>query len=190
MLPRYWHGMQAAGSMAHLRVIDGGVGSKARRDREFERLYLESYSLVYNYVRIRLGNDHDAEDVVADAYLRAARAFDQYDPSRAKFSTWVTKIAINCMNGFWRKERSVTAIDDIPEGSFAVADETEHLSDRDQVDRLLSVLTPEELELVLMKYRDGKRNVDIAEELGMNPSTVATKLFNAINKMRATQKEK
>ena len=39
-------------------------------------------------------------------------------------------------------------------------------------------------DLVLMKYLLGCRNVDIASELGMNASTVATKLAGALAKMR------
>ena len=40
-----------------------------------------------------------------------------------------------------------------------------------------------------MKYREGYRNVEIAEKLGMNASTVSTKLFNAIAKMRSVIEE-
>lgn len=35
-----------------------------------------------------------------------------------------------------------------------------------------------------MKYRDGKRNVEIVAELGVNPSTLSSRLFKAIRKMR------
>ena len=49
---------------------------------------------------------------------------------------------------------------------------------------LLGVLSPEERELVLLKYQEGLRNVDIAERLEMNASTVSTKLAHALTKMR------
>ena len=88
----------------------GGEGRRGRavdpeREREFERLYRESYGLVYNYVRMRMGGADDAEDVVAEAYLKAARSFGAFDPARAKFSTWVVRIAANCMNDRWRRAR-------------------------------------------------------------------------------------
>jgi DNA-directed RNA polymerase specialized sigma24 family protein len=53
------------------------------------------------------------------------------------------------------------------------------------VDRLLSVLSEEERNLVVMKCREGYRNVEIAAELDMNPSTVSTRIFNAMAKMRS-----
>ena len=156
---------------------------------EFEKLYLESYRLVYNYVRYRMDDASAAEDVVAEAFLLAARSFSKFDPSRAKFSTWVTKIAINCMSNHYRSLRPAETIDSVPEATFADSGMEDEVCDRDLVDRLLGVLTDEEREIVLMKYRDSKRNVDIAEELNMNASTVSTKLSNALHKMRAAAKE-
>lgn len=146
---------------------------------------MESYGLVYNYVRYRMANDHATEDVVADAFLKAARAFDRFDPARSKFSTWVINIAINCMNSHYRKVRPTVALDDAPLNATVDYGEADHVDDRDMVDRLLGCLDEDERRLVVMKYHEDKRNVDIAQELGMNASTVSTKLANALAKMRA-----
>ena len=141
---------------------------------------------MYNYVRSRMRDDDGAEDVVAEAYLKAARSFSRYDPTRAKFSTWVVRIAVNCMNDRWRRARPTACIDDVPESRLAQPDGTAAVDDRELVDRLLDVLDDRERDLVLMKYLLGYRNVDIAEELGMNASTVSTKLANALAKMRSS----
>jgi RNA polymerase sigma-70 factor (ECF subfamily) len=42
-----------------------------------------------------LGSVQDAEDVVQEAYLRAWRAREQYDPSRSSVRTWMYRIATN-----------------------------------------------------------------------------------------------
>ena len=130
-------------------------------------------------------DDGAVEDVVAEAYLKAARSFSKFDPARAKFSTWVVTIAHNCMNDHWRRTRQTTCIDDVPESHFAESDGTDVVNDRDLVDRLLGVLDDVERDLVIRKYLLGYRNVEIAKELGMNASTVATKLANALAKMRS-----
>lgn len=165
-----------------IRVMRTGTADD--RKREFERLYRESYSYVYNYVCYRMADVAVAEDIVAEAFMKAARAFDRFDPARAKFTTWVINIAINCMNSHYRKERQTSALEDIPESVVAVPGEQDAVADRDLVFHLLKAINEEERELVLMKYREDKRNVDIADELGMNASTVSTKLANALMKMR------
>lgn len=153
-------------------------------EQAFTRLYLESYGVVYNYVRRRMMGDAAAEDVVAEAYLLAARSFRRFDPTRAKFSTWVIRIACNCMVSYYRRERPSVPLDELPESVFSVQDEQSAVDDREMVDQLLGVLDERERELVLLKYCDGMRNVDIALELGMNASTVATMLSRAVAKMR------
>lgn len=154
------------------------------RELEFERLYLDSYGLVYGFVRGRMSSDADAEDVVAEAYLKAARSFASFDPARARFSTWVVAIAKNCMISHFRKEKPATTLDDVPESVAAVSGGQDAVEDRDLAYRLLSTLDDSERMLVLMKYHDGMRNVDIARELDLNPSTVSTKLAKALAKMR------
>lgn len=152
----------------------------------FEQNYRESYSLVYNYVLRRMANREAAEDVVSEAFLKAARFYDRFDSSRAKFSTWVISIARNCISDYFAREVATAPIDEVPEGIFAEEDEQQNqFGDAELVQKLLALLDDDERELVYLKYYEGLRNVEIAEQLGLNASTVSTKLARAIAKMRA-----
>lgn len=86
----------------------------------------------------------------------------------------------------YRKARPTIALDDVPERVCAVHGEQGAVEDRELVVQLLGCLDEDERMLVACKYRDGMRNVDIARTLGMNPSTVSTKLARALSKMRET----
>ena len=139
---------------------------------------------MYGWVRVRMPSDADAEDIVSEAYLKAARAFSSFDPKRAKFGTWVTAIARNCMVSHFRKQRPVVALEDAPESVFAQDGHEDAACGLATVKQLLACLEDDERELVAMKYHEGMRNVEIANELGINQSTVSTKLARALSKMR------
>lgn len=156
----------------------------SRRMRDFEGLFRECYSEVYNFVFYPMLDEQAAEDVVAESFLRAARYFDRYDPSRAKFSTWVKSIARNCMNDYYRKHPKTITIEDVSEAALVSGDDfVKHTENADMAKRLLSLLKEDERELVRMKYFDGLRNVDIAQQLGLNESTVASRIQRALAKM-------
>lgn len=159
-------------------------GPESRAD-EFSRLYKENYSLVFNYVRYLVVDQTAAEDITSEAFLKAARSFKRFDPSRAKFSTWVITIARNCAFDYFDANKPTAVLDDVPEGAYSAPDAfVGHLSDVDLVTRLLATLDEDERELVFLKYHEGLRNTEIATQLQMNQSTVSTKLSRAIAKMR------
>ena len=153
--------------------------------RSFEANYREHYSLVFNYVRRRMPNREATEDVVSDAFLRAARYYSRFDPSRSKFSTWVISIARNCISDYYEKDVLLAPIDEVPEGVYAdESDNNSGIDNKELAEKLLSMLDDEERELVFLKFYQEKRNTEIAEELGMNVSTVSTKLSRIMAKLR------
>ena len=178
----------ATGKVGKHTGISSVRGGAETSEARFEKLYLENFGYVYGYVRSRMSSEAEAEDIVSEAFLKAARAFASFDPSRASFGVWVIAIAKNCMASYFRKIRSVTAIEDAPERALSVPGEQDNVDDRELVEQLLACLDDDERLIVACKYRDGLRNVDIAEELGMNPSTVSTKLAKALAKMRVDAK--
>jgi RNA polymerase sigma-70 factor (ECF subfamily) len=68
------------------RVLDGDKPL-------FEVLMRRHNERVYRAARAIVRDDHEAEDVMQDAYVRAYSHLAQFD-GRAKFSTWLTKIAV------------------------------------------------------------------------------------------------
>ena len=159
-------------------------------ERLFEKLYRESFGVVYGYVRAHMASEADTEDIVSEAFLKAARAFSTFDPKRAKFSTWVTAIARNCMISHFRKTRPTAALEDVPGEAVAVSGGQSDVDNKLLVEQLLECLKDDERELIILKYQEGLRNVDIAEALDMNTSTVSTKLANALARMRTYMEEK
>ena len=79
------HGVPDEAVVAHVRAGDIA---------QFEILMRRYNQRLYRVVRSILRDDAEAEDVVQDAYVRAYTYLDQY-AGEAKFSTWLTRIAVN-----------------------------------------------------------------------------------------------
>src|SRR3954471_12158529 len=69
------------------RVIAGDVAA-------FEIIMRRHNQRLYRIGRAILRNDAEAEDVMQDAYVRAYEHLKQF-AGRAKFSTWLSRIAVN-----------------------------------------------------------------------------------------------
>jgi RNA polymerase sigma-70 factor (ECF subfamily) len=85
------------------RVLDGEAAL-------FETLMRRHNERVYRAVRAILRDDSEAEDVMQEAYVNAYTHLRQFD-RRAKFATWLTKIAVYEALGRIRRRGRSTAMD-------------------------------------------------------------------------------
>src|SRR5215216_7020417 len=61
----------------------------------FRALFDRHSRAVYRLAHRMTGNPQDAEDVVQETFLKAYRQLGRFE-SRANFSTWLHRIAVNC----------------------------------------------------------------------------------------------
>ena len=88
-------GLDVAGR-SHIDPADGELVDRIRAGEIalYETLMRRYNQRLYRIVRVILRNPEEAEDVVQEAYVRAYTHLDQF-VGAAKFSTWLTKIAIH-----------------------------------------------------------------------------------------------
>ena len=60
----------------------------------FDELFKETYHKVHSLALRLTGNEHDADDVVQDTYVRAFRSLRKFRGD-ARFSTWLHRITAN-----------------------------------------------------------------------------------------------
>src|SRR5438067_6572177 len=88
------------------RVLAGETGM-------FEIVMRRHNQRLYRVARAILRNDVEAEDVMQDAYVRAYEHLGQF-AGRAKFSTWLTRIAVHEALARQRRRRRYEALDASP----------------------------------------------------------------------------
>lgn len=61
----------------------------------YRELYLRYFDRVYSYVRMALGDAHEAEDVAQDVFMKVYESLDAYERRSMPFRSWLFRIARN-----------------------------------------------------------------------------------------------
>jgi RNA polymerase sigma-70 factor (ECF subfamily) len=68
----------------------------------FADVYAQHHAVVFGYLRARVLDSHDAEDLCQEAFLRAFAALERYDPSR-DVRPWLLGISRNVLREHIRR---------------------------------------------------------------------------------------
>ena len=182
-----------------MEVTDlAAVGRAREGDSDAFRLLVERHSRVIFRVAYRMtGNEHDADDVVQETFLRAYRQIDAFE-ERANFSTWLHRIAVNCSLDLLRsrsrhdKHRADNTVFDGEE-----AHEVEVAASDPQPDRLvlsaelqrhvaaaMEKLSGNERTAFVLRHFEGMPVEEIGRTLGIQVNAAKHTIFRAVRKLR------
>ena len=138
---------------------------------EFEALLKENMVSLERFVNYKIGNRHDAQDIIQEACIAASEKFGLLR-DKTLFKAWLIRIASNKCNDYFREKVKVDEISfdalsetDLIYAKFADAFEKEYVSQGFDADRdieqtlnlgwkLLSILPRSELKRIDDKYLD------------------------------------
>ncbi|MGH9860787.1 MAG: RNA polymerase sigma factor [Candidatus Acidiferrales bacterium] len=155
----------------------------------FEILMRRHNQRVYRAARAILGNDSEAEDVMQEAYVRAFTHLDQF-ANRAKFTTWLTKIAVNEALARLRRGKRLESIDSsgdpekiaMPEPKAATRNPEEQLFGNQMkalLDQAIDSLPDAYRGVFVMREVEEMSTADTAEALEVSEEVVKTRLHRA-----------
>jgi len=171
-------------------------------DRDAFRVLVERHSQsVFRLAYRMTGNQHDAEEVVQEAFLRAYQKLEQF-AERANFGTWVYRIAANYAIDRMRQRKSedsqrAAAARPSEEGGAEIdlmslvpdaSPSPERLAQSRQLAqhmrRALIELTPAERTAFVMRHWGGSGIEEIAAALESSTSAAKNTVFRAVQKLR------
>jgi RNA polymerase sigma-70 factor (ECF subfamily) len=155
----------------------------AGETRLFEILMRRHNQRVYRAARAILRDDGEAEDVMQDAYVRAYAHLREFE-GRARFSTWLTRIAVHEALARSRRGRRFQPLDDqeqsMPSSPRVTPEEL--ASDREVsavLERAIDSLSDELRTVFVLRAVEEMSGAETAECLGIAEETVKTRLFRA-----------
>lgn len=132
---------------------------------KFEQIYTEYRGLMYHIAYKRLGNSHDAEDVVHSVFVKIAENIKKIEPVSPKTKQLVVTMVDNKATDFFRNsvKHPVTTYNE--EITSSPPDET--LSD-DLLSNCILKLPEQQRMVIWMKYVQGYNLHEISKLLGIS----------------------
>jgi RNA polymerase sigma-70 factor, ECF subfamily len=150
---------------------------------------------IFNMAYRMTGNEHDAEDVMQETFLKAYRQLDRFE-SRAGFGTWVNRIGINCALDLLRTRKSRREVTDSEDSESTMALDslaaTAPLPDaqlhdcevRERVTEAMDCLTANERAAFVLRHFQDVPIREIGKVLGLKESATKVTIFRAVHKLR------
>ena len=181
---------QAGGNILRAPVVCLDVKTAREPNRmnernleRFERVVLPYLDDAYTLARYLLRDEHDAQDVVQEASLRALRYFEGFQGGDAR--AWLLTIVRNC-SLTWRKRqkidnaRHVPDADDVPLMSSSEADSAAvESSERTRVRRAIDALPSEFREVIVLREVQDLSYREICDVVGVPIGTVMSRIARA-----------
>ncbi len=147
----------------------------------FEAAVLPHLDAAYTLARYLMRNDHDAEDVVQDACVRALKYFDTFrgEGGGTSARAWLLTIVRNTAYS-WRKGHrhdALTTEFDETAHSSVVADADPQA--KETLGRALERLAPEFREVIILRELQGLSYKEISDVAGVPVGTVMSRLSRA-----------
>jgi RNA polymerase sigma-70 factor (ECF subfamily) len=156
----------------------------------FRELYRAFSRRLYAYVIRKLGNEAQAEEIVADTLYEVWKA-----PARVRgesqFSTWLIGIARNKVLMAFRSRKPDAVYEDLQEIAEVIASEDagafELLAQRQRregVQHCMERLSEDHREAIHLVFYEGMSLAEVAQVQSCPENTVKTRLFHARQKLR------
>jgi RNA polymerase sigma-70 factor (ECF subfamily) len=136
-----------------------------------------------------LGDRASAEEVTQEVFVKVISRAHQYD-GRAEVSSWLFAIAANACRDRRRRDRRAAvvpldAIGDLPSGGAGAEARLAGREQKAAVRRALEGLSEEQREALVLARYHGLPYAEIARILGISVGAVKTRIFRAVENLRA-----
>lgn len=131
-------------------------------------IYDEYHPLIYRYIYRQVGDGEVALDLAADVFRNLLAAVHQGRGMPQQLSAWLYRVAHNAIVDYYRRQkfrRYLPLDEEIPAEGADPADSAENNISAAQVRAALSALSPDQRQVILLKFFEGCSNEEVAEVL-------------------------
>ena len=156
--------------------------------QEFEAIYQTYYKKILNYVRKKISNIQDSEELTHEIFMNLYRMRASYDENKSAISTWIFVATNNRLKNYYRDRKEQVTFDEVtynaisedfnPEACYMLE------MQRKELIECLKKLSDRERTIVIRKYYMGERSNQIAIDMGLTPGNVRVIQKRSLEKLK------
>jgi RNA polymerase sigma-70 factor (ECF subfamily) len=160
---------------------------------QFETLLREHRKIIFKLAAAFTRQPEDRQDLAQEITIQLWRAFPRFDPARARFSTWMYRIALNVAISQFRRDTGSLAAQTEPLEDHHLNRIASQQPDPEGDERLAALwelidkFEPLNRALIVL-YLEDRNYAEIAEIIGISPTNVATKISRIKQTLRQQMK--
>jgi len=173
----------------HLELINACKRNNLKAQMQ---IYLKYKDMLYNTSFRIIKNQHDAQDVVHDAFIKAFQNISKLEKD-LNLGAWLKRIVINCSLDFLRKKKKLGWLQDATELLEKEDDETtyEDISFKiKEIRKALNELKDKYRIIIVLYLIEDYSHKEIAQQLGLNERTVRNQYIRGKRLLQAQLKNK
>ena len=147
----------------------------------FADLYEANVDRVYAYIKRRVRDRVEAEDLTSAVFHQALANLPRFEWRGITFAAWLLRIAANAVVDRWHSSRR-EANDLGPEDRAAEAPSIERSV---MLSQLVDSLPPDQRQVIIDRFVEQRSILEIAETLGRSEGAVKQLQFRALTTLRA-----
>lgn len=151
---------------------------------EFERLFKENYSQLYRCAYYYLNDRGASEDVVSDAFEYVWKSYEQ-----SKSVDWVAVLFQQVRHRSINQLRHLKIVEkyvlEIMETDSEIENFSKHEDERlERVQKVINTLSPQTRKVLEGCYFQGKKYIEVGDELGISVNTVKKHIMKVLSLLR------
>lgn len=155
---------------------------------KFEKIYRQYYSNIYNYIRKRISNQQDSEELTSEVFTNFYKKIEDFDESKCSVSTWLYVIASNRLKNYYRGKKEELPLEATDVQAVSEEANPQNILEleemRKELLKALKMLPLKERSILIQKFYIGKSSVEIAKDMELTAGNVRVIQKRSLEKLR------
>ena len=152
-------------------------------------IYTQYRDKVFGFVRSKIVNQTEAEDIVQTVFLKVYSNLDKYDETKASLSTWIYTITRNTVYDYLKEKRGHPVLELVDNTVDSAEEPDDSLLNQEALEELacaLQKLPQNQRDIIILIYYHGKPKTEVAKILDISYGQLCYLHDKALSRLKET----